>query len=45
MRHYTRTDTAIAVFIDMARRLPHNLMVLENPIQSFDEAYKEASLS
>ncbi|MEM2996589.1 MAG: hypothetical protein QW639_04235 [Candidatus Bathyarchaeia archaeon] len=36
--------TAIAVFIAMARRLPHNLnlMVLDDPTQSFDDAHKEA---
>lgn len=36
--------TAIAVFIAMAKRLPHNLniMVLDDPTQSFDEAHKEA---
>jgi exonuclease SbcC len=39
--------TAIAVFIAMARRLPHklNLLVLDDPTQSFDEAHKEALAS
>ncbi|MEM2906125.1 MAG: AAA family ATPase [Candidatus Bathyarchaeia archaeon] len=39
--------TAIAVFTAMARRLPHNLnlMVLDDPTQSFDDAHKEALAS
>jgi len=39
--------TAIAIFAAMAKRLPHNLnlMVLDDPTQSFDEAHKEALAS